>query len=228
MASLKKYFKLIKEHPELFSNPDEPGVIKIITDPEKVKTLQAKLKKEYKEGGKKPEWIDIGVLGEDQWEYIVRDLVEHPDGRIGGYTRSISRINLQGGIGVVVMPVHGDKVLLVKHFRHETRRWLWEFPRGFGEPGLTAEENSKKELVEEVGLAPKKLAEIGRQPGIAFYYAELENGKPRKPVDEAIQTIELVNLDKLENWIVNGQITDWFTIMAYLMYKKLFKISNRS
>ena len=45
MASLKKYLKLMKEHPELFSNPDEPGVIRIITDPEKIKTLQAKLKK---------------------------------------------------------------------------------------------------------------------------------------------------------------------------------------
>jgi hypothetical protein len=27
----------MKEHPELFSNPDEPRVIKIITDPDKIK-----------------------------------------------------------------------------------------------------------------------------------------------------------------------------------------------
>lgn len=209
----------MKEHPELFSNPDEPRVIKIITDPEQIKTLQAKLKKEYKELGKRPEWIEIGVLAEDQWEYIVRDLVEHPDGRIGGYTRSISRTNLQGGIGVVVMPVQGDKVLLLKHFRHESRSWKWEFPRGYGEPGLTAEENAKKELLEEVGLLPKKLIEVGRHPGIALYYAKLEDGQPRKPVDEAIQKIELINLDELENWIIKGQITDWFTIMAYIMYK---------
>lgn len=220
MASLRKYFKLLEYHPELFLNPDEPGVIKIITDPEKIKTLQARLKKEYKEAGKKTEWIDIGILGEDQWEYIVRDLVEHPNGRIGGYTRSISRIALQGGIGVVVMPVQDDKVLLLKHFRHETRSWYWEFPRGYGEPGLSAEENARKELFEEIGLSPAKLIEIGRHPGIAFYYAELENGEPRIPADEAIQKIESIDLDELENWIISGQITDWFTIIAYMQYKK--------
>lgn len=43
----------MKEHPQLFINPDEEGVIKIITDHEKIRTLQAKLKKEYKESGKK-------------------------------------------------------------------------------------------------------------------------------------------------------------------------------
>jgi ADP-ribose pyrophosphatase len=181
--------------------------------------LQAKLKKEYKEAGKKPEWIDIGVLGEDQWEYIVRDLVEFPDGRIGGYTRSISRLALQGAMGIVVMPVQGDKVLLLKHFRHETRSWYWEFPRGFGELGLTAEENAKKELLEEVGLSPIRLIEVGKDPGTAFFYAELEKGKSRIPAAEAIQKIELINLNELENWIISGQITDWFTIIAYMMYK---------
>lgn len=211
----------MKEHPELFSTPDGSGAIRIITDPEKIITLQAKLKKEYTEAGKKPEWIDIGILGEDQWEYIVRDLVEHPDGRIGGYRRAISRTAMQSAMGVVIMPVQGDKVLLLKHFRHEARDWLWEFPRGFGERGLTAEENAKKELFEEVGLAPKKLIEVGKDPGTVFYYAELEDGEPRIPVDEAIQKIELVNLDEIENWMVSGQITDWFTIIAFLCYKKI-------
>ncbi|MBC7879148.1 MAG: NUDIX hydrolase [Anaerolineales bacterium] len=220
MASLTKYFKLMKEHPQLFVNPDEEGIIRIITEREELRRLQAKLKKEYKEVGKKPEWIDIGILAEDQWEYIVRDLVEHPDGRIGGYTRSISRASLKGGIGVVVMPVQGDKVLLLKHFRHETRSWYWEFPRGFGEPGLSAEENAKKELLEEVALSPKRLVEVGSDPGTVFYYAELNEGEPQKPADEAIQKIELLNLDELENWIFSGQITDWFTIMAYIMYKR--------
>ncbi|MEW6093085.1 MAG: NUDIX hydrolase [Chloroflexota bacterium] len=219
MASLRKYFKLMKDHPELFSNPDEPGVIKIITDPQELRLLQAELKKEFKGSGKKSEWVDIGVLGEDQWEYIVRDLVRHPDGRIGGYNRSISRVALQGAMGVVVMPVLSEEVLLLKHFRHESRSWLWEFPRGYGELGLSGEENAKKELMEEVGLPPIKLFEIGRDTGTAFYYAELKKGMPRKPTDEAIQKIELVSLEELGNWIISGKITDWYTIMAYLMCK---------
>ena len=62
MASLTKYFKLMKNHPQLFSNPDEEDVIRIITDPEKIKILQAEKKREYKDAGKQPEWIDIGCL----------------------------------------------------------------------------------------------------------------------------------------------------------------------
>lgn len=214
----------MKEHPQLFSNPNEEGVIKIITDPEKIKTLQAQLKKEYKVSGKKSEWIDIGVLSEDSWFWILRDLVEFPDGKIGGYLRVLNRKTLDGGTNVVIMATQDNNVLLLKHFRHEKRNWHWEFPRGFGEPGLSPEQNAMNELREETSLLPKKLIEIGKIAEVdgetKFYFAELENGEPIKPKGEAIQHIELIKFDELENWIYSGKIIDWFTIIAFMMYKK--------
>lgn len=213
----------MKEHPQLFANPDGEGVIKIITDSEKIKTLQNKLKKEYEDSGKKAEWIDIGVLSEDSWFWVVRDLVEFPDGKIGGYLRILNRKTLDGGTNVVIMAMQDKKILLLKHFRHETRNWHWEFPRGFGEPGLSPEQSVMDELKEETNLLPQKLIKIGKITDVdgetIFYFAELENGEPSKPTGEAIQHIELIKLDELENWIFTGKITDWFTIMAFMMYK---------
>lgn len=224
MASLTKYFKLMKEHPQLFVNPNEDGVIKIITNPEKIKVLQAEKKKEYKENGKKPEWIDIGVLSEDPWFWVLRDLVEFPDGKVGGYLRVLNRKSLDGGTNVVIMAMQNEKVFILKHFRHDTRSWYWEFPRGFGEPGLSGEENAKEELLEEIGLPPKKLTEIGSMKDgegeTIFYLAEIQEGKSHRPSGEAIQNIELIELSELENWVFSGQITDWFTLIAYMQYKK--------
>ncbi len=223
MASLTKYFKLMKDHPQLFKNPDEEGVIRIITDPEKIKVLQAQKKKEYEEAGKKPEWIDIGVLSEDSWFWVVRDLVEFPDGKIGGYLRVLNRKSLDGGTNVVMFPVLDGKVVVLKRFSHDDRDWIWEIPHGFGEPGLSAEACARKELEEETGLIAKSLIEIGRMEGpdgvTAFYYAEMINGELKPEIGEAISKCELLSLSEFEQWLFSGKITNWFATIAYLMCK---------
>jgi ADP-ribose pyrophosphatase len=223
MASLTKYFKLMKEHPRLFVNPDEKGVIKIITEREKIKMLQNKLKKEYKDAGKLPEWIDIGVLSEDPWFWVLRDLVVFPDGKIGGYLRVLNRKSLDGGTNVVVFPTMNGKVVLLKRFSHDDRNWILEIPHGFGEPGLSAEDCARKELEEETGLSPKTLIQVGRMEGIDgatnFYYAELVEGETKPDVGEGIIKCELVSLFEYEQWLLSGKITNWFATIIYLMCK---------
>lgn len=54
-------------------------------------------------------------------------------------------------------------------------------------------------------------------------HPQLFTGEPKKPKGEAIQNFEILGLDELEKWIFNGQITDWFTIMAFLMFEKKYK-----
>ncbi|MEW6030460.1 MAG: NUDIX hydrolase [Chloroflexota bacterium] len=220
METLKKYLSLMQERPELFRNKGEKGEIRIITDETQIRAEQKKIRAKLKKEGKPSSWIDIGVLAEDEWDYLVRDLVEFPDGRIGGFIRGINRKNLEGGTGVVIMPVRGDKVLLLKHYRHETRNWYWEFPRGYGTPGLSAEQNAHKELSEEVGLLPTKLVPVFRGTGVLFFYAEMEDGQPQTKDGEAIQKIELIDIREVGEWILNNKITDWFTIIAFLMAEK--------
>ena len=123
MGILNKYLTLIKENPDMFRNSGDIGEIKIITDEKRILAEQKKIRAKLKKEGKPSCWIDIGVLAEDEWDYIVRDLVEFPDGRIGGFRRDLNRKNLESGTGVVIMPVQGNRVLLLKHYRHETRNW---------------------------------------------------------------------------------------------------------
>lgn len=226
MASLRKYFKLMQDHPQLFVNPNGEGIVRIITDPEKIKVLQAEKKKEYKASGKKPEWIDIGVLSEDPWFWVVRDLVEFPDGKIGGYLRIINRKSLDGGTNVVMFPMLEGKVVLLKRFSHDDRNWIWEIPHGFGEPGLSAEECARKELGEETGLIAKNLTETGRMEGpdgvTAYYYAEMIAGELKPQIEEAISKCELLSLAEFEEWLFSRKITNCFTAISYLMYKSKF------
>jgi ADP-ribose pyrophosphatase len=221
MDNLDKYFSLMQERPELFINTGDPGELRIIKDPDRIRVEQARIQEKLRLEEKPENWIDIGILAEDEWEYIVRDLVEFPNGRIGGFRREINRKKLEGGTGAVIMPVQGDKVLLLNHYRHETREWFWEFPRGWGTVGLSAEENAKKELMEEVGLAPQKLILVWRDPATVFFYAEMQRGEPHLQDDEPMQRIELVTIKELESWISRSKITDWFTILTFLMAKNM-------
>ncbi len=91
MNSLEKYFLLLKKKPELFKNSGDVGEIKIITDKKRILAEQKKICAKLKKEGKPLCWIDIGVLAEDQWFYVLRDMVEFPDGRMGGYIRWINR-----------------------------------------------------------------------------------------------------------------------------------------
>lgn len=224
VASLRKYFRLMKEYPQLFANPNEAGVVRIIKDPEKIKVLQAEKKQEYRVAGKKPEWIDIGVLSEDPWFWVLRDLVEFPDGRIGGYLRVLNRKSLEGGVNVVMFPVLEGKVVLLKRFSHDNRDWIWEIPHGFGEPELSADECARTELEQETGLITKNLTQIGYMENLdgatAFYYAEMVMGELKPDMGEAIAKCELISLSEFEKWLFTGMITDWFATISYLMCKR--------
>lgn len=221
---LEKYFELTKIYPRLFANTGETGELRIILDRQILIREQKRIQQELHNKGKPKSWIDIGVLSEDQWFYVIRDLVEFPDGRIGGYLRIINRKSLEGGTNVVIMAIQGKYTFLLKHFRHETRKWYMEFPRGFGEPGLSPTQSAKTELFEETGLLPKELVEIGNilenDGRTIFFLALIDEGKPRLSKEEAIQDIAKITISELEEWILTGKITDWCTIMSFLMYKR--------
>jgi hypothetical protein len=132
LSSLTKYLALMKEHPSLFRNSGEMGEIKIINDPERIKIEQKRIRNELRKNGQPESWIKIGLLSEDEWFWTVRDMVEFPGGKMGGYIRSINRkSNEVGGFNVILMCVQNDQVLLVRKYRHEERRFSWDFPRGF-------------------------------------------------------------------------------------------------
>lgn len=227
MSQLSAYFELMAEHPEWFHNTGEAGEIKIITDEKRILAEQKKIRARLKKEGKPTSWIDIGVLAEDQWFYVLRDMVEFPDGQTGGYIRWINRKSKEaGGFNVVLMCVQDEKVLLIRKFRHEARAWSWEFPRGFGEPGLSAEKTAIMELQEEVGIPHAELTCLTRlqegEGGTTAFLAKISNRLEIVPdPHEGIQTYRWVTKQTLEEMIKSGQLQDSFTLWTYLLAKIL-------
>ncbi|MFD3997063.1 NUDIX hydrolase [Streptomyces sp. NPDC058548] len=198
MEPAHRYEQLRSERPELFRN--EPGGIEILTDPEAVTAA----------GG--------GVLYQDPYVLLVRDPVRFPDGREGTYIRSVSATAEQG---CVVLPLLGDRVVLIEHYRHATRSWQWELPRGFGTRGLTGAANAAKELDEEIGARVRELIPLGElhpDSGMTgdrvLLFAARIDAVGRLAEAEAIRSSLTIPFAEAEEMIADGRVTDGFTIAA--------------
>jgi len=222
--AINEYKEILANHPNLFSN--ENAFIKIITNESEVQDWVKKRKAELRASGKPEDWASIGVVLNDPYIIVVRDLVEFPGEKRGTYFRVINQADLRGGQGVVVLAEMNKRFLLLNQFRHPTRSWSYEIPRGFGEPGVPADEQARNEVDEEVGGKIGELIDLGIYHSntglegnkVKLFYAKLNSfGLPAK--DEGIESIFWVSLAELENMIASAQITDGFTIAAYTRAK---------
>ncbi len=222
------YQELIKERPDLFTNQD--ATLLLITNPYEIEEWE-KLKTIQLQAEKKPlEWGKIGIVYNDPYIHVLRDLVKFPSGLLGSYFRIINTADLNGGKGSVILPIFDNKIVLLRQFRHSTRKWHWEIPRGFGEPNTTPEENAKREIFEEIKGIIAKLIDLGpyhSNTGIEGNEVELFlatlNSIGNINQDEGIESFQLFALNKIEEMIRDAEITDGFTIAAFTRakYKKL-------
>jgi ADP-ribose pyrophosphatase len=221
---MNDYSDLIKKYTHLFSNDNDP--FRIITDPIRIKSWQELEKDRLQEMALPVDWSNIGILYEDPYIILLRDLVEFPDKKLSGYARILFRGNLLGGFGIAVLASIDGKILLLRNFRHATRSWNLEIPRGYGEPGITAKENALKELYEETGADCKSIIELGdihpnsglEDISAKLYFACL-NIVGLCDINEGIERLLLVTVLELEKMISNNEITDSFTIAAYTRAK---------
>lgn len=139
--------------------------------------------------------------------------------------------------GTVIVPVHTDgqgvrRFGVLQVFRHSLRALSGgEFPRGFLAPGLSPEENARKELGEEFGVRPEQIramtllgetrSDTGLSAGqVQIYLAELEGEVPRGTLDhEGIAGSFWLREEELRARLASGQILDGLTQSAYLLYK---------
>ena len=221
---MTKYDELIRDHPDLFSN--ENALFEIVLDPETINSWQQKKMAELNENGKPQSWAEIGVVLDDPYNIILRDLVRFPDGSVRGYGRSIATASLQGGHGVVVLPFYQGKVLLLHQYRHPTRQWHYEIPRGFAEPDTPAAVNARKEIEEETGGRVAEIVDLGsfhnntgyEASAVSMFFAHMSLiGTPNR--NEGIESFVCLSVAELETWISDGKITDGFTIAAYTKAK---------
>lgn len=222
MLQQERYFTLMRERPDLFVNPPD-GAITIILDGEEIGQVEAHMAEWLAARGLSPEWAQVGIAYEDQYLMLLRDAVRFPDGSPGTYIRMVAPAG--GAPGVIILPVYEGKVLLLRHFRHGTRSWLLEFPRGFGEPGFSSAENARRELGEEIAGVVKRLVPLGPvhiDGGSGqvdeLFYAELD-GYGAHDQMEGIAEVMAVPVAELDRLIATAEITDGYTLAAYARAK---------
>jgi ADP-ribose pyrophosphatase len=222
VSDLASYFSLVKTRPELFHNP--PGVgFEILLQETEIRQAEERVAEELREAGAPPEWAQVGVAFRDQYLLLIRDAVRFADGSLGTYIRTVPPEG--SSPGVVVLPVWQDQVLLVRHFRHATRAWHLEIPRGFGmDPDVRV--TARRELEEEIGATDIRLTSLGDlypdagmdSSTVTFFHASIGSfGKPE--LHEAITDIMPTPVPELERMIRDGELKDGFLLSAYGLAK---------
>ena len=166
----------------------------------------------------------LGVVHETPFTTTVVDLVEDDGSKTRyPYMRILHTGELRGGNGVVVVPQTADgRFVLVEQERHATGRYHFEFPRGFAEPGVTAEALAELELEQEVNVASVRMRVLGQtypdngllSAKVTFVFAELGPDQQPQPNETAIRSVALRSLKELAEEVREGIIDDGFTIQA--------------
>jgi ADP-ribose pyrophosphatase len=223
MSTLAEYLAFAKTHPERFVNPPEGGITILLAEDE-IREVEAYMAQKLEAKGLPAEWARVGIVYQDQYGMILRDAVRFPGGALGTYIRFIGNVN--GGPGAIVLPLYQGQVLLVRRFHHATRAWHLEIPIGLGMKGLSGEEMARRVLVEEIGATVSRLIPMGKLeegPGLTessaeLFYADVESCGEGN-IHEAIAEVLQVAIPAFERMMRDSEITDSFTIIAYLRAK---------
>lgn len=206
-APWARYLRLMEERPDAFA---PSPLLPIVTDPDLVAQFTARTGR------------TIGVTYESPYRLMVVDLVRGPEG-LFAYERVLPAAR---GEAVVAVPLWEGKFVLLEQFRHALRRCQLAFPRGFGENGLTAEENARKEIAEELRaevLDQRSLGPIVSDSGLTGGEARAvlcRITRPDPPLHyEEIQGMVCMTPEELGRAIAGGQISDGFTLSACALYQ---------
>ncbi len=223
MSRLAAYLAFAEAHPEQFVNPPEGGFTILLEEAE-IREAEASMAQKLQAKGLPVEWSQVGIVYQDQYGMILRDAVRFPGGALGTYIRFIG--NVDSGPSAIILPRYHGNVLLVRRFHHATRTWHLEIPIGLGVKGLSGEENARRELAEAIEATASRLVRIGKLeegPGLTagpaeLFYADIESyGDVNK--HEGISQDLQVAVSEFERMMRDSEITDSFTIIAYLRAK---------
>ena len=226
-SEMERYAELVIERPELFR---ETSQFPLVSDMRKIAHFAERERRK------------MGVVYESDYNMMVVDAIEGGKGGIYAYERVVPASK---GEPVVVIPVIGDKVVLLEQCRHALRGAQLAFPRGFGEEGISASDNAEKELKEELGAVSKSTTCIGKvapDSGLtscvaSVFLCEIEGYKRSgegagegKQNDDGVEQGEQgdsegilnateMSLEEFEGCVAKGDITDGYTLAAYTLLR---------
>lgn len=204
-SSRKEYLELVQTHPEIVMPLGNctKGEIEIVLDPNKMEEIE-------KASGR-----DVGILHSDRHWLWVNDACRFPGGHEGVIGRIVSR-SLQRKTGAAVLTLlPDDRVVLNCEFRHTSRDWELEMPRGGVKPGESLEDTARREVLEETGFVIDKLVQLGEvttDSGVtsmilAIFMAKVTGTqKPERESSEAINQTLALSLPEIKAALEKGYV----------------------
>ncbi len=166
--SLLRYLELFKDHPDTFGplGKWKQGEIEITTNPEQIRKIENQVRLRLISNGTEEndaeKWSSVGVVAEDNYWMWLRDAVIFPSGVYGTYDRLMWKSGLSGSPRVAILPLLASKKVVVNiNYRHATRSWEIELPRGQKKAGESLEKAAARELKDETGYQISKLTQLG-------------------------------------------------------------------
>lgn len=166
---------------------------------------------------------DNGANGDTQWVFhgriidLALERVRLPNGEVA----DLEIVHHPGGAAVVAID-EGDRLCLLRQYRHAVGGWLWELPAGKIDQGEDPQATARRELEEEAGVMAARWDSLGRavsSPGIfteviQLYLArDLRHLSHRHEPQEVIQ-IHWLPLSQVLAWAEQGTIIDGKTLVG--------------
>ncbi len=182
------------------------GEIEIITDQETMEKLEKIM-------GRK-----VGIVAQDKYWIWINDAVHFPSGKDGIYGRILNQQALKGLCPAAVMPILPDgRIVLVRQYRHCTRSWEYELPRGGANPEESTQAVAIREAKEETGMVVDQLSLLGTMAldtgmtntVVPIYSAKVVAKEEATPEEsEAIASIEAFSVQELKQGYIDGYLIE--------------------
>lgn len=221
-SNLEKYLQLVQDHPDTFGplGKWQNGEIEITLNPQQISKIQNQTRMRLVAKGIKESdahnWSTVGIVAEDNYWMWVRDAVIFPSGVYGTYDRLMWKSALDGAPGVAILPLLSSKKIVVNiHYRHATRSWEIELPRGQKNVGESHESAAARELKEETGYRLSSCSLLGTMAPdtgtlmslVPVFCGEVSHsGETNREFSEAIAQNPAFSKDELKHGFVRGYL----------------------
>jgi ADP-ribose pyrophosphatase YjhB (NUDIX family) len=158
---------------------------------------------------------------DNPWINVTEYQVINPSGNPGIY----GKIHFKNkAIGIIPIDNKGN-TWLVGQWRYPLNEWSWEIPEGGGPIGTDTLAAAQRELKEETGLSAKKWTliqqahlsnSVSDEEGSIFLAEDLTEGEHEREETEADMVVKKISFDEGFRMVLNGEITDSLTVMAFL------------
>jgi 8-oxo-dGTP pyrophosphatase MutT (NUDIX family) len=168
------------------------------------------------------------IVYQNHWIKVREDKVIRPDGSRGIYSVIDSKR------GVMILPIVGDYIYLVKQYRYPVGRWFLEACAGgnSGHEHLSNLQLAKSELREELGFTAKKWTLLSTSYPSSGWMAKVEYiylAQDLKSVGNCLDEDEFleakkISIKKFGQMVSSGKINDAYTMLAYYKLKEYLKL----